>query len=226
MSPRYFKSLNSQKPRKSFSILLFRLWKVIRSFSGLFFGITITYALYYLFTTQFKVNPITAKWIFTVLGIPLLFGCSFSPDFRCTILLFLPHFFSKRGRTALLAFAFALSLTGPTKNIALNMEILGHSLNCAEDELKEAMSAVMTIVKAPIVAIKQAITNILRQIRKVMQRVKEAVMKIVKILYLITNSIRKAFKWLQKIVNVCNAKVGSPFQRCQNAFKESFETCR
>ncbi|XP_063708650.1 DC-STAMP domain-containing protein 2-like [Culicoides brevitarsis] len=199
--------------------------RILTSFFGLLYGALLTIALYYLFTTQFDVHPHSAKWIFSILGVPLSIGCSTSRDLRCTILLFLPHFFSKRGRTALLAWVFAMSLTGPTRNIVMNMEVLGHSLNCAEDELKEALNAVLVIVKEPILAIKEAIRNVLHEIRKVIRRVKEAVMRIVRVLYSIINSIKKAFKWLHDAVNICNNSIGTPFQRCEKVFEEAFESC-
>lgn len=163
-----------------------RCLPLINSVLGLFYGILVTFGLYYLFTTQFNVSPLTAKWLFSILGVPLSFGCSLSPSLRCSILLFLPHFFSKRGRTALLAYAFALSLTGPTRNIVMNMDVLGHSLNCAEDELKEALSAILLIAKTPIVAIKQAITSVLHQIKKVFRKIRDTVMKMIKVLYVIS----------------------------------------
>lgn len=183
MSFKYEKAFNSKRQKK-YREEKFR--KLLNSFIGLIYGILVTYGLFYLFTTQFNVSPIIAKWIFSIVGVPLSIGCSYSSNIRCTIFLFLPHFFSKRGRTALLAYAFALSITGPTKNIVMNMEVLGHSLNCAEDELKEALNAILMIAKSPIIAIKQAITNVLHEIRKVIRKVRDSVMKMIYVLYAIS----------------------------------------
>lgn len=68
----------------------------------------------------------------------------------------------------------------------MNMDVLGHSLNCAEDELKEALSAILLIAKTPIVAIKQAITSVLHQIKKVFRKIRDTVMKMIKVLYVIS----------------------------------------
>lgn len=48
------------------------------------------------------------------------------------VFLVLPQFFSKRGRQALLAYAFILAITGPAKNTLNNMGILTDSLACGE----------------------------------------------------------------------------------------------
>lgn len=191
MSLKYDKAFNPNGRKKHGKK---KFLKLLHSFLGLFYGIVVTYGLYYLFTTQFNVNPAISKWIFSIFGVPLSIGCSYSSDFRCTIFLFLPHFFSKRGRTALIAYAFALSLTGPTKNIVKNMEVLGHSLNCAEDKLKEALNAILVIAKSPIIAIKEAITNVLHQIRKVMRKVRDSVIKMVNVSYAISKCFPSFFR--------------------------------
>lgn len=51
---------------------------------------------------------------------------------RCIVFLLLPQFFSKRGRQALLAYAFILAITGPAKNTLNNMGILSESLACGQ----------------------------------------------------------------------------------------------
>jgi len=51
---------------------------------------------------------------------------------RCIVFLLLPQFFSKRGRQALMAYAFILTLTGPAKNILNNISVLSESLACGQ----------------------------------------------------------------------------------------------
>lgn len=50
----------------------------------------------------------------------------------CVVLLLLPQFFSKRGRQALVAYAFILALTGPVKNTLHNTGVLSESLTCVQ----------------------------------------------------------------------------------------------
>lgn len=52
--------------------------------------------------------------------------------FSCIVFLTLPQLFSKRGRQALLAYAFILAITGPAKNTLNNMGILSESLACGQ----------------------------------------------------------------------------------------------
>ena len=48
------------------------------------------------------------------------------------VFLLLPQFFSKRGRQAMMAYAFVLALTGPAKNALRNTEIMSESLACGQ----------------------------------------------------------------------------------------------
>lgn len=160
---------------------------ICKSFIGFSFGVLLTYFFYYIFTTQFNVDTVVAKWISFLILIPLSIGCSASLHVRCTIFLFLPHFFSKRGRTALITYAFALSVTGPTKNVLLNMEILGQALSCVEDELNIALSGMMQLIKTPLTAIKQLISNILHHVKQALEKVKKIVMTMVTLIHKICN---------------------------------------
>ncbi|PSN35587.1 DC-STAMP domain-containing protein 2 [Blattella germanica] len=53
--------------------------------------------------------------------------------FRVVVFLMLPQFFSKRGRQALVAYAFVLALAGPAKNTLKNTEIMSESLACGQE---------------------------------------------------------------------------------------------
>lgn len=52
--------------------------------------------------------------------------------FRCTVFMVLPHFFTTKGRQALLAYAFILALTGPAKNTLRNLGVMSESLACGQ----------------------------------------------------------------------------------------------
>lgn len=40
------------------------------------------------------------------------------------------------------------------------------------------------------------------------------------------NGIRNAFNWLGSIVNMCNKKIGTPYQRCAKVFENAIDDCR
>lgn len=44
----------------------------------------------------------------------------------------MPQLFSKRGRQALMAYAFILAITGPGKNTLHNIGVLSESLACSQ----------------------------------------------------------------------------------------------
>jgi len=38
-------------------------------------------------------------------------------------------------------------------------------------------------------------------------------------------TIKEAFRMLQNVVNMCNSKLGTPFDRCMTSFNEASEQC-
>lgn len=79
---------------------------------------------------QLQVSPVKAAVVCTLLGPPLSLGLAFSTRVRCATLLVLPQLSSKRGRQAIVAFAFILTITGPVANTVDNMEETAQSLTC------------------------------------------------------------------------------------------------
>jgi hypothetical protein len=65
-------------------------------------------------------------------GILLTIGLAFSDTVRCLFILGIPQFFNTKGRAAVLAYVLILTVSGPGKNTALNMEVLTESLVCGQ----------------------------------------------------------------------------------------------
>lgn len=62
----------------------------------------------------------------------LAFLVTFHQYSQCIFMLTIPQIISKRGRMFLIATAFLISLSGPTKNLLRNGEILSESLSCSQ----------------------------------------------------------------------------------------------
>jgi hypothetical protein len=93
-------------------------------------GALLSVLLLLMLVLQLHVSPVTAAVVCALLGPPLCLGLAFSIRVRCATLLVLPQLSSKRGRQAIVAFAFLLTITGPVANTVSNMEETAQSLTC------------------------------------------------------------------------------------------------
>ncbi|XP_066142810.1 DC-STAMP domain-containing protein 2-like [Euwallacea fornicatus] len=198
---------------------------VLKSVLGFVAGVILTYFLYIVLIFQLNVELTSATLICSALGCVLTIGLAFSTRVRCIVLLALPQFFSKRGRQALLAYAFVLALAGPTRNIVNNMGILSESLACGQEQLKQAVKQIIDVVKKPFLAIKEAIKKVVKTVKEVVKKIKEILMKIKRIVMSIVRVIKSAFEFLGKIINICNKELGTPFERCTRVFDNAIADC-
>ncbi|XP_031776330.1 DC-STAMP domain-containing protein 2-like [Apis florea] len=154
----------------------------------------------------------------------------------CVVFLLLPQLFSRRGKQALMAYAFILALTGPVKNTLHNMGILSESLSCAQvcqyilrctiEQLKEAVKTVVDLAKQPFYALRDAISKVVKSVKVVVKKIKQTLIAIKRIVLSILRVISSVFQWLGSIINMCNKKLGTPFERCQNVFEGAVADCK
>ncbi|KAI4499686.1 hypothetical protein M0802_005256 [Mischocyttarus mexicanus] len=136
------------------------------------------------------------------------------------------NFFSKRGRQALVAYAFILTLTGPGKNVLRNINVLTESLVCGQEQLKEAVKSILDIIKEPFYALKDAIMKVVKAVRIIVSKIKKTFIAIKRLVLSIIKVITAVFQWLGSVVNICNKKLGTPFERCQRVFEGAVADCR
>ncbi|XP_043285569.1 uncharacterized protein [Venturia canescens] len=138
----------------------------------------------------------------------------------CVVFLLLPQIFSKRGRQALMAYAFVLTLTGPAKNTLHNTGVLSESLACGQEQLKEAVQAIIDLVKRPFHALRDALAKVIKSVKVVVEKIKKAILAIKRLILSIP-----VFEWLGSVINMCNKKLGTPFERCERAFDGAVTDC-
>ncbi|KAK0162528.1 hypothetical protein PV327_006301 [Microctonus hyperodae] len=143
----------------------------------------------------------------------------------CIVFLLLPQFFSKRGRQALMAYAFILTFTGPTKNTLHNIEVLSESLTCGQEELKETISNISDLIKQPFYSLRDSIAKVLKTIKEIVKKIENTMLAIKRIVLSILRVIKSAFDWLGSVVSICNKKVGTPFERCEKVFEGAVADC-
>ncbi|XP_015180557.1 PREDICTED: uncharacterized protein LOC107068552 [Polistes dominula] len=199
---------------------------ILKSIFGFFGGIFLTYLFFLFFVVQLNFSLTSATLLCSIIGVILTLGLSFFSGVRCVVFLLLPQFFSKRGRQALIAYAFILTLTGPGKNVLRNVSVLTESLVCGQEQLKEAVKSVLDILKEPFYALKEAIMKVVKAVRIIVSRIKKTFIAIKRLVLSIIKVITAVFQWLGSVVNICNKKLGTPFERCQRVFEGAVADCR
>ncbi|XP_014489319.1 PREDICTED: DC-STAMP domain-containing protein 2-like [Dinoponera quadriceps] len=199
---------------------------ILKSAFGFLSGIFLTYIFFIFFVFQLNFTLTSATMFCSVLGMILTLGLAFSYRVRCVVFLLLPQFFSKRGRQALLAYAFILTLTGPAKNTLHNISVLSESLACGQEQLKQAVKSVVDLIKQPFYALRDAISKVIKTVKVVVKKIKRTLLAIKRLVFSILRVIMSVFQWLGSIVNICNKKLGTPFDRCQRVFEGAVADCK
>ncbi|XP_069674725.1 DC-STAMP domain-containing protein 2-like [Periplaneta americana] len=199
---------------------------IAKSILGFFGGILLTYVFFMFFIIQLNFSLTGATLWCMFFGLILTLGLAFSHVVRVIVFLLLPQFFSKRGRQALMAFAFVLALTGPAKNTLRNTEIMFESLACGQEQLKVAVRQIIEAIKKPFMAIKDAFRKVMKIIKLIVKKIKDILLAIKRIIVSILRVIKSVIQWLGNIVNICNKKVGTPFQRCMRVFDGAVTDCQ
>ncbi|KYN04262.1 DC-STAMP domain-containing protein 2 [Cyphomyrmex costatus] len=238
---------------------------ILKSIFGFLFGIFLTYMFFVFFVIQLSFTLSSATMLCSILGMILTLGLAFSHRIRCIVFLLLPQFFSKRGRQALMAYAFILTLTGPAKNILHNISVLSESLACGQifcltnngsnialvlqpfccvhilefikliisidllslfEQLKQAVKNVVDLIKEPFYALRDAISKVIKAVKVVVKKIKQTLMAIKRLVLSILKVITSVFQWLGNVVNICNKKLGTPFDRCQRVFEGAVDDCK
>ncbi|XP_014221315.1 DC-STAMP domain-containing protein 2-like [Trichogramma pretiosum] len=199
---------------------------ILTSLLGFLFGVLLTYLFFLFFVFQLRFGVIAATIACSVLGLLLSLGLAFSGRVRCLVFLFLPQFFTKRGRQAMMAYAFILTLTGPAKNTLYNIGVLSESLACGQQLLKETVQAVIDLIKQPFLALRDSLSKTVKSIKAVVRRIKQTLVALKRLVLSILRIIKSVFEWLGSIVRICNKKFGTPYERCNRIFENAEADCR
>ncbi|XP_014252846.1 DC-STAMP domain-containing protein 2-like isoform X2 [Cimex lectularius] len=134
--------------------------------------------------------------------------------------------FSKKGRQALIAYAFILVLTGPARNALHNARVLSESMVCEQEKLKRGIRSMLDMVKKPFIAIKHSIEQIMAKIKGTFKKIKYLVSTVTRTILDLLGVIKSAFDWLNSVAGVCNKKIGTPYARCVAALESAVLDCK
>ncbi|CAH1404522.1 unnamed protein product [Nezara viridula] len=198
---------------------------ILKSIIGFLSGVLLTYLFFIFFILQLNFPLGSATTMCSIFGLILSLGLAYSYKIRCIVFLLLPQFFSKRGRQALVAYAFILALTGPAKNTLHNMRVLSETMACGQGKLKAAVKSLIDLIKKPFYAIKDSMKQIMEKIKVVVEKVKEIITTLKRIVKSVIGVIKSAYEWLNSVVSMCGKKLGTPFERCEKAFGQAYDSC-
>ncbi|XP_014092757.2 DC-STAMP domain-containing protein 2 [Bactrocera oleae] len=171
-------------------------------------------------------QPPTGKWLKWNVAVLVFLLLCYSRSVRCTVTLCIPIMCSSKGRSLLIAFAFVLAATGPTRNILRNVDALTTSLSCGQIQLKHALEEMLEVMRQPLVAIKKAVKTAMDNVKKVMKKVELLLVRIKELVLVVLSSIKLMFEWLNSIVKICNKEFGTPFDRCMKIADDAMADCR
>uniref|UniRef100_A0A182WLT2 Uncharacterized protein n=1 Tax=Anopheles minimus TaxID=112268 RepID=A0A182WLT2_9DIPT len=179
-----------------------------------------------LLLSQFSFRPALHWILLGIIFVSALVLLNRSKGVRCVSMLLVPQFLSKRGRAALIGYIFLLTVTGPTANTMHNVEVLGETLSCTQQQLKMAIRDTIGVLKEPFLAMKQIIEELLETVERSFMKVQSTMMEMLKLVKRILHSIKSAYDWLRDIVSICNDKMGTPSERCLQALDQTIDSCK
>ncbi|XP_026805112.1 DC-STAMP domain-containing protein 2-like [Rhopalosiphum maidis] len=199
---------------------------LLKSLLGFMSGIVLTMGMFMFLLLQLNYSYTKATVVSSTIGSVLTLGLAFSPICRCIFMMVLPQLFSDKGRHALLMYAFILSFSGPSKTTLHNTGVLSESLTCLQDEIKSAIRQIVDIIKKPLLAVRSSITRIKADLAVIINKMKKGMLAVKKTVTELVRTIKSAYEWLYSVMNICNKKVGTPYQRCTKMFDNALDECK
>lgn len=80
----------------------------------------------------FNLKTFETYLLVSAIILPLTLLITFHKTSQCIFMLTIPKLISKRGRMFMIAAAFMIALSGPTRNLIKNAEILSNSMSCSQ----------------------------------------------------------------------------------------------
>ncbi|CAH1641615.1 unnamed protein product [Spodoptera littoralis] len=199
---------------------------LLKSVMGFVGGIILTYLCFMFFVFQLSISLIHATIMSSIIGVLLTLGLAFSYRIRCLVFLLIPQFFSRVGRYTLTCYALVLILTGPATNTLKNSEVLSESMACSQEQIKASVHQLNDLMKKPFTTMKDSLKVMVDRLKMITAKVKETVVELDRLVLSIVSIIQSSFSWLQSVADICNAQLGTPYERCNSAMKEGISDCK
>ncbi|XP_053867134.1 DC-STAMP domain-containing protein 2 [Malaclemys terrapin pileata] len=198
---------------------------VVRSTGGFALGMTLAslYGALVLFAESYNV------WYCLVstasLGAGLGLGMAFSSKVRVTVLLMLPHVFSKEGKHMLLLVALGMAMQGPCTNILRNFARAAQSVSCGAELTLNQTAELLQKAREPLLSALTRIKAIAQKAKVVGDRVRKFFRAVMDSVRHVARALRNVWYWLVHVGEVCNQDLGAPYTKCLRLFDTAKDEC-
>nr|XP_038023648.1 DC-STAMP domain-containing protein 2 [Anas platyrhynchos] len=159
------------------------------------------------------------------LGTALGLGMAFSIKVRVSVLLTLPHIFTREGKMLLLLLALGMAVQGPCTNILHNFSRAAESLSCGAELALNQTAERLQRAREPLLKVLAKIKDIAQKAKVVGDRVRKFFRSIMDSVSHVARALRNVWRWLASVGELCNQELGTPFRRCLRLFEEAKDNC-
>ncbi|XP_038058618.1 E3 ubiquitin-protein ligase DCST1-like [Patiria miniata] len=205
---------------------------VVKTVLGLGFGGLLGVALHVFIINRITALPEDGREAFgAVFTLVLAAGFALSLQLRCIMVLVIPNFFSRYGRSLLASFAFVLLLSGPVNNIVRNSRESARAIQCTASLTFNHSKELFTLLHKPFQDAFQNVGGKSEEIQDEAQKVQQEFVDLEDELEgqhedEKTGEERKKFNKKHTADSVVKSYVFRNGERCQSLFDAGLSKCR
>ncbi|KAM7382757.1 hypothetical protein PAMP_002474 [Pampus punctatissimus] len=181
----------------------------------------------YSITALFLQNQSLWLCVFSTLAVAFMaaFGMGLSASVRADIMVMLPSLCSAQGRRFLLCLSMSLLLAAPLSNTLENTKRAATSLMCGAELAANQTQELLQRAATPLFSALDRIKEISSNAVSVAGRVHNLIHAMTDSVRHVARTLRNVLHFLVDIGDMCNAKLGSPYRKCQAVFAEAQADC-
>ncbi|KAM9489119.1 DC-STAMP domain-containing protein 2 isoform 2-T2 [Clarias gariepinus] len=153
------------------------------------------------------------------------FGMGLSLNVRANITLMLPMLCSREGKKILLFLIITLVVQGPLNNTVKNFDRAATSILCGAELAMNQTQQLMQRASTPLLPVLDKVREVSRNAYSLAGRVQNLIGALTESVRHISRSLRNVLHFLASIGDICNAKMGTPYQKCNSVFDEGRADC-
>ncbi|NXG69404.1 DCST2 protein, partial [Baryphthengus martii] len=162
----------------------------------------------------------------TSLGAGLGLGMAFSAKARVTVLLSLPHIFTKEGKMLLLVLVLGMAVQGPCTNVLHNFSRAAESLSCGAELALNQTAERLQRAQDPLLSVLSEIKDIAQKAKLVGDHVRKFFRSMMDSVSYVARVLDNVWLWLANIGKLCNEEMGTPYRRCLQLFNDAKDNCK
>ncbi|KAM6365309.1 DC-STAMP domain-containing protein 2 [Pluvialis apricaria] len=200
-------------------------WPLARSVGGFVLGLALA-SLYGALVLLAQGHDVWYCLVTTIsLGAGLGLGMAFSAKVRVTVLLSLPHIFTREGKMLMLLLALSMAVQGPCTNILHNFSRAAESLSCGAELTLNQTAERLQRAQEPLLNMLAKIKDISQKAKVVGDHARKVFRSIMDSVSYVVRALRNVWLWLVNVGKVCNRELGTPYRRCLRLFDETKDEC-